>query len=251
MLRTITIASALLLIAGCSDDTERGVTSTESANAPIATGPTNSTTGDSDAPALPALSDNSLMDMDMAGMMGGIDTTTDPATAPQPAVMVTGEEPECLAGFGRVAECYLNRDTCDAAAPSRAEEFGYLLSVVNCPALNDMGVAPNLLAMFLNAETDCDDPDIVANTDMFDMGPIGDLCTAPAMTVEDCSSACNNIVPCAGQFMVPDFQTALGNETGCNANCMMDPLNVLGYPCTSESPECGDVVACFEGDAMP
>ncbi len=245
---TITIASALLAASGCSSDSERTVSTDAASDAPVPAAPARP----AEETPIGAIEDNPLLAMDMGDMM--TEMAAEAATGsdlPAPAAVVTGEEPECLAGFGRVAECYLTRDTCDPSAVNRAQDFGYILSVVNCPPLNDMGVSPQLLSMFLNADTPCDDPDIQANSDAFDMGAIADLCTAPPMTDEDCTAACSNIVPCAGQFSSPDFQNALGNDVGCNMNCIMDPLNVLGYPCTAEDTECNSVVACFEGEPMP
>jgi hypothetical protein len=90
---------------------------------------------------------------------GGIDATggdDDADAGPTAEAPLTGQEPECVAAFTRISECYLSQAKCTPTAKSSAGALGTALSEGNCDAIAmQVGGLSNLAAQW-NAQTACD-----------------------------------------------------------------------------------------------
>ncbi len=184
------------------------------------------------------------------GGTDGTDGTDEDAGMPEPMgpPPVTGQEPECLAAFTRVSECYLTQERCTPMAKDSATMLGAALSQTNCAmfAMQAGGLAG--LAAQWNATTACDATVVTSVFPSLDMNKtIKGLCETSALTAEECTTSCTNIVPCAAQITIPMAADALGNQMGCETNCNQQPSFATAFRCgIMAGADCAAVAACFE-----
>jgi hypothetical protein len=182
---------------------------------------------------------------------GGIDATggddDDADAGPTAEAPLTGQEPECVAAFTRISECYLSQAKCTPTAKSSAGALGTALSEGNCDAIAmQVGGLSNLAAQW-NAQTACDAQTITGIFPSLDMiEQIKDLCETATLTTAECTSSCTNVVPCAMASTDENIMQALGNQASCEANCNMQPTLASIFRCgIAAGNDCAAVDACF------
>lgn len=177
---------------------------------------------------------------------GDDDAGTTPPPPPPPPPAITGMEPECIAAFTRLSECYLSQSKCSATAKDSAMALGAALAPMNCAPLAMQAGGLAALAAQWNAQTACDAPSITGVYPSLDMNAqIKGLCEAVALTKEECTSACTNFATCKDSIPEAGMaRAALGMQASCETNCT--PANASIFRCgLMAGPMCTAVGACF------
>lgn len=174
------------------------------------------------------------------------DAGTTPPPPPPPPPAITGMEPECIAAFTRLSECYLSQPKCSPTAKDSAMALGAALAPMNCGPLAMMAGGLAGLAAQWNAQTACDAQSITSVFPSLDGNmQIKGLCEAVALTKEECTTACTNFVTCKDSIPEAGMaRAALGMQASCETNCT--PQNASIFRCgLMAGPMCTAVGACF------